>query len=232
MKNTWQLDELLRMSKGVTRAPVDNFWELKINVTTFMSLMWVLFGSECDYYKGLCNIYGVHDLKEVMVQKQAFTAKHCCRITWAIIDNGRAYFDDVKTTLDFHGPNELVFLQSYLIDILKNVRYATPVEQSNFPEEWKQKVKLANNDNGAHTSGTGTGQQKGGKKLTQGTGQAPTTQQHDPGTGQGYHGGGDKGNSVHSCMGSGGSKHPGGPFPTGYHHGGQLQPRGHMATRN
>ncbi len=31
-ENTWQLDELLRLSKGVTRAPADNFWELKINI--------------------------------------------------------------------------------------------------------------------------------------------------------------------------------------------------------
>ncbi len=63
-----------------------------------------------------------------MAQKQAFTAKHCHRITWAIIDDGRAYFDDVKTTLDFCGPDETVFPQSYLIDILKNLWYATPVE--------------------------------------------------------------------------------------------------------
>jgi hypothetical protein len=133
-ENTRQLDKLLQMLKGVTRALVDNFWELKINVATFMSLVWVLFGSECDYYKGLCNTYGVLDLKDVMVQKQAFTAKHCCKITWAIIDDGRAYFDDVKTTLDFRVPNEPEFQQSYLIDILKNVRYATPFEWSNFPK--------------------------------------------------------------------------------------------------
>jgi hypothetical protein len=31
-KNTRQLDELLRLSKGVTRAPADNFWELKSNI--------------------------------------------------------------------------------------------------------------------------------------------------------------------------------------------------------
>ncbi len=176
MENTRQLGELLRMLKGVTRAPVDNFWELKINVATFMSLVWVLFGSECNYCKGRCNIYGVLDLKEVMVQKQTFNAKHCHRITWAIIDDGCAYFDDVKTTLDFSGPDKPVFPQSYLIDILKNVWYATPIEQSNFPKEWKQKVKPANDDHGVRTSGTGTGQQKGGKRSTQGTGQAPTTQ--------------------------------------------------------
>jgi hypothetical protein len=80
-ENTRQLDKLLQMSKGVTRALADNFWELNTNIATFMSLMWVLFGLECNYYKGLCNIYGVLNLKEMMAQKQAFTVEHCCRIT-------------------------------------------------------------------------------------------------------------------------------------------------------
>jgi hypothetical protein len=69
--DTRQLDELLRLSKAVTCAPADNFWELKINIATFsMSLVWVLFGSECNYYKGLCNVYATLGLKEVMAQKK------------------------------------------------------------------------------------------------------------------------------------------------------------------
>ena len=71
-ENTRQLDELLRLSKGVTRAPADNFWELKINIAMFMSLVWVLFESKCDYYKGLCNMYATLKLKEVMAQKKQF----------------------------------------------------------------------------------------------------------------------------------------------------------------
>jgi hypothetical protein len=63
-KTTRQLDELLRLSKGSTRAPADNFWELKMNIATFMSLVWVLFGSECDYYKGLRNVYATLELKK------------------------------------------------------------------------------------------------------------------------------------------------------------------------
>ncbi len=62
-EQTRQLDELLRLSKGVTRAPADNFWELKSNIATFMALVWVLFGSECDYYKGLRNVYATLELK-------------------------------------------------------------------------------------------------------------------------------------------------------------------------
>ncbi len=38
-ETTRQLDELLRLSKGSTRALADNFWELKMNVATFMSLV-------------------------------------------------------------------------------------------------------------------------------------------------------------------------------------------------
>jgi hypothetical protein len=146
-EQTRQLDKLLRLSKGITRAPADNFWELKSNVATFMALVWVLFGSECDYYKGLRNVYATLELKEVMAQKSAFTAEHCRRITWAIIDDGRAHFDNVKTTLDFRGPNEPAWPQSFLVDILRNVRYAIPVERANFPEEWKRKARISADDN-------------------------------------------------------------------------------------
>jgi hypothetical protein len=62
-KPTRQLDELLRLSKGVTWAPANNFWELKSNIATFMALLWVLFGSECNYYKGLRNVYAMLELK-------------------------------------------------------------------------------------------------------------------------------------------------------------------------
>ena len=140
-ETTRQLDELLRLSKGSTRAPADNFWELKMNVATFMSLVWILFRSKCDYYKGLQNVYATLELREVMAQKQSFTAEHCRRITWAILDDGRAHFDNVKTTLDFQGPDEPTWPQSFLIDILRNIRYVIPVECANFPEDWKRKPR-------------------------------------------------------------------------------------------
>ncbi len=54
---------------------MDNFWELKINITTFMSLVWVLFGSECNYYKGLRNLYATLKLKEVMALKANCTVE-------------------------------------------------------------------------------------------------------------------------------------------------------------
>jgi hypothetical protein len=155
MEKTRLLDDLLCLPKGTTRAPANNFWELKLNIATFMSLVWVLFGSQCDYYKSLRQIFKTLKLKEVYALKASFTAENCRRITWAILDDGRAFFDDVKTTIDFAGP-DITFPQSYLIDILNNVRYAVPVERASFPDKWWCRECVKDDKiHGRTTGGTG-----------------------------------------------------------------------------
>jgi hypothetical protein len=52
-EKTRQLDEFLRLQNAQRRTPANNFLELKNNIATFMGLIWLLFGSDCDYYKGL-----------------------------------------------------------------------------------------------------------------------------------------------------------------------------------
>jgi hypothetical protein len=95
------------------------------------------------------------ELKEVYALKASFTAKNCRRITWAILDDGRAFFNDVKTTIDFDGPN-ITFQQSYLIDILNNVRYAVPVQRASFPDQWWRRERVKDDKtHGRTTSGTG-----------------------------------------------------------------------------
>ena len=69
--------------------------------------------------------------------KASFTAENCRRITWAILDDGRAFFNNVKTTINFTG-QDITFPQLYLIDILNNIRYAVPVEQVSFPDKWRR----------------------------------------------------------------------------------------------
>jgi hypothetical protein len=134
-EGTQQFDKLLRLSKGATRALTKKIWELKVNIATFMLLVWVLFSSECDYYKGLRQVYNTFEMKEVGLLKASFTPEYCRWVTWAILNNGWSYFDDVKTMLDFQGPDQIIFPQSYIIDISRNIGYATPVEQANFPDE-------------------------------------------------------------------------------------------------
>jgi hypothetical protein len=126
-----------------------------MNIATFMSLVWVLFGSNCDYYKSLCQIFKTLELKEVYALKASFTPENSCRITWAILDNGRAFFDDVKTTINFTSP-EMSFPQSYLINILNKVRYAVPVERASFLEEWQRRDgQMENKGQGRSPGGQG-----------------------------------------------------------------------------
>ncbi len=168
------------------------------------------------------------ELKEVMAQKNSFTAEQCRKITWTILDDGRAHFEDVKTKLDFRGPNKLAWPQSYLIDILRNVRYAIPVECANFPEEWKRKVRTTMDDHGGYAVGTRSSQPKGSDRMAQGTVQRNTNPLRDYGPphgygevgGQGQFGPGNTGtwwpNPYHGGQYQGGH-YSGGAFPAGRH---------------
>jgi hypothetical protein len=81
--------------------------------------------------------YKTLELKEVYALKASFTAENCHRITWAILDDGRAFFNDVKTMINFTG-QDITFPQSYLINILNNIRYAVPVERASLPNKWRR----------------------------------------------------------------------------------------------
>jgi hypothetical protein len=160
-----------------------------------------------------------------MAQKTSFTAEHCRRITWAILDDGRAHFDYVKTTLDFRGPDKLVFPQSFLIDILHNVCYAIPVECANFPEEWKRKAWTATDNQGECTSGGGSSPLRDTNHPTsQGTGQGMITPRRDFGTPQGYGGGGGHSQYGPSAQGGWWPSYQGGAYQGGQYQGGNFSP--------
>jgi hypothetical protein len=57
------------------------------------------------------------DMQEVQQLKGKFTPEIRCRITWAILDNGRSFFNTVLTPQDFER-GLLAFPQSFLSSIL------------------------------------------------------------------------------------------------------------------
>ncbi len=151
-------------------------------------------GANCDYNKSLRQIHKTLELKEVYALKDKFSPENCRRITWAILDDGRAFFDDVKTTIDFTVP-EMTFPQSFLIDILNSVRYAVSVERASFPDEWRCRERKE--DKGGKTPGTGQGSwnhtgDNTPKKGGYGSGSGGEKQQHP--YGYGGAGGGQGGN--------------------------------------
>ena len=58
-------------------------------------------------------------------------------------------------TIDFAGP-DITFPQSYLIDILNNVRYAVPVKRASFLDEWRRRECVKDDKTQCRTTG-GTG---------------------------------------------------------------------------
>jgi hypothetical protein len=193
--------------------------------------MWVLFGSECDFYKDLRNVYAILELKELMAQKSSFTAEHCRRITWAILDNGCAHFGNVKTTLDFKGPDKPVFPQSFLINILCNVCYTIPVEHANFHDKWKRKVKTTLDDQGGHNSGGGSGQQRSRDHHSQVLGQASSTPQPEFWAAQRYGGAGGQGQFAQLPQGAW-MPYQGGAYMGGQYQGGPSPLGGQQPTRD
>jgi hypothetical protein len=49
MEQTRMLNDYLKYFKGTTRHPASNYWDLKLNIATLMTLVWLLFGNRCDY---------------------------------------------------------------------------------------------------------------------------------------------------------------------------------------
>jgi hypothetical protein len=76
------------------------------------------------------------DLTEVQQLRTKFTPEIVRRITWAIIDDGRLFFNTVLTQQNFDGWGEIMFPQSFLSGVLENIRFCNPIQRGNFPHKW------------------------------------------------------------------------------------------------
>ncbi len=149
--------------------------------------------------------------------KAKFTPEHCERITWAILDNCRTFFVNVKTAIDFTGP-DMSFPQS---DILNNVWYAMPVKRASFPDEWCCKDHPKDDQSGKTIGGQGGGQHTSDTPSTRGGyGQAGGGNNWKSNYGQGGFGGRQGfptyvGQGNDSFGNRGGNQQQGGPPYTG-----------------
>ncbi len=136
------LEVALKLQRGDPHAPASNYFELKLNITTFCALLHTLFGDKCGYYIALMRIRNCLDSAGVYNIRQAYLADICHRISWAIIDDGRSFFSTVMIQLDFNNLNP-VFPKSLLESILPDVCYANQIMCANYPSEWQPKRSSA-----------------------------------------------------------------------------------------
>ena len=136
------LEEALKLQRGDPRAPASNYFELKLNITSFCALVYTLFGDKCGYYQALMRVRNCMDTGGVFNIRQAYTADVCHRIAWAIIDDGRSFFSKVLIQQDFESEVEVTYPESLLDAILVDVRFANPVNRPSYPHEWNPKAPV------------------------------------------------------------------------------------------
>ena len=99
--HTVHFNKVRRRQKAQPGAPPDNYHDLCLSVNTFCTLIWTLFGEECYYYQGMLEIAETLDLQEVHVIRESFTPDVCRCITWAVLMDGRSFFNTVLVESQF-----------------------------------------------------------------------------------------------------------------------------------
>jgi hypothetical protein len=186
MAHTVKFKEVRRRQKTPPSPPPDTYFELRLSVNTFCALVWMLFGDECDYYKGLLKICETLDLQEVHIIWDSFTADVCCRITWAILSNGRSFFNTVLVEAQFHRGKHFKWPTSLIHKILDNVRFAKTIDWPFYPMEWLITTAGGQGPAGAGGAGGGYGggqTQSGTRDIVNG----PTPKGRESGSGVGNH---------------------------------------------
>jgi hypothetical protein len=136
MAHTMQFKEVRCCQKTPPSPPPDNYFKLRLSVNTFCALFWTLFGDKSNYYKGLHGVCKTLDLQEVHIIRESFTPDVCQRITWAILSDGRSFFNTVLVEAQFRGREKFKWPTLLIFKITDNVHFAQPIDCPFYPQEW------------------------------------------------------------------------------------------------
>jgi hypothetical protein len=184
MAHTAQFNEVWRHQKTPPSLPLDNYFELRLSINTFCALVWTLFGDEYNYYKGLLEVCETLDQQEVHIIGDSFTANMCRRIMWAILTNGRSFFNTVLVEAQFCRGKHFKWPTSLIHKITDNVCFAKSINCPFYPAEW---LITTTNRQGAVGNNGGRGSYKGGNN--QGAHKDPNKGQQTQGRNNGGRGG-------------------------------------------
>ncbi len=116
-------------AESTAKPPPDHYFELRLSFNTFCMLIWMLFGDECDCYKGLLEVAGTLNQQEVHIIHKSFTADVCRCITRAILTDGRSFFTTVLGESQFRWGEQFRWPMSLIHKITDNVRFAKAINR-------------------------------------------------------------------------------------------------------
>ena len=135
------LAEALDLGKSDPRPPPATYQDLKATVGTFCALLHTLFGPGCDYYQKCFELYACLDSDRASENYAKFTPLMCRQIIWAILDDGREYFNHPMLPDNFTVPlgSTINYPVSELEEFFRPIKNITPILQGSFPAQWMPK---------------------------------------------------------------------------------------------
>ena len=149
-ENAQELDDLARSTEGnrtvaeeekikkrKTRAPPQDFEELKKCIATFAATNFARWGVNCPFYLELLRMRQALDNRFVQTARMKFTAQRCRQIIWAIHEAMVDFFSHKCTPNDFAEGADTPWPETDgFEDVYKCIRYGTPIKRDYFPTEW------------------------------------------------------------------------------------------------
>lgn len=135
-KGNWTLEEAFKLKTSNARHPPSTFHKLRVLTSMYASLLFVLFGTKCDQFEKVWNIHNIMKDEDVEEKRQDFTATLCRQIVWAILDDGRGFFNKRLHPEKFKvDPSLIPFPHSLLDAIYPNIRWQEPINRR-MPIQW------------------------------------------------------------------------------------------------
>jgi hypothetical protein len=132
--------EAMQLEEGDMRAPAVTYRELRVCVSSFGLLCYVIYGVDCDFAIKVHEIYKTLLLPKVLNQERYFTPELCKQITWAIHEEKCEFFSTRLHPDDFGPGKTPQFPVSDLDEILYHVKHLSPILRKSFPDAWKDTV--------------------------------------------------------------------------------------------
>jgi hypothetical protein len=130
----------LELAKMLVQPPASTFSDMRLNISLFCSLLWALFGNECNYYKEVMKLLQVLNSQEAYATRSAYSPEICRCILWAVLHEGRQFFDKKLLSTAFM-PEKTVLYPKCLLNILHKVINAEPIARPMYPSAWLTEAK-------------------------------------------------------------------------------------------
>ena len=122
------LDGRKKLGSVGPRWPTGDFEKLQRNVATFCALLWTLFGEKSDYFLKCLGLLQILESDPVESNDHQFTPLLCRQITWAIIQDSRAFFSRTATPDMFAPGRSYRHPVSLLESIFDKVHFQENIE--------------------------------------------------------------------------------------------------------